>query len=146
MKTKLKEALCGAAIITLFALGLLSVMGTKHQVGCGGDLWTYEETLADQTATFTTSAWDMGASEKLVMSLDFTEVSGAAPTVDCTIYSGTNRTKGYTTGTSFTQAKAATSETKTIVDGKFHQYIWAVCTMGGTITTVDVAVYATGKP
>lgn len=142
----MKEIIKSVVAIALVAFLVVLVMGTKKQVGCGGDLWTHEETLADQTSSFSTSAWDMGASEKLVMSLDFTEVSGAAPTVDCTIYSGTNRTKGYTTGTSFTQAKAATSETKTIVDGKFHQYIWAVCTMGGTITTVDVAVYATGKP
>jgi hypothetical protein len=127
-------------------VGFLSMVGAKHQVGCGGDLWTYSETLEDQTATFTSTARDLVGSDTCVMTIDCTEIGGAAPTLDVAIYSGTSRTKGYTTGVTFTQLTATGSETKYVQDKKFHQYIWAVATMGGTITTVDLGVYVTGKP
>lgn len=130
------------------ALALVGFLGAIFQGGQSGRLFHFDQTLTDQVATFSSKAFDIGESTKLIMTADFTEVSGGAPTVNCVINSGTTRTlaNGDTTGTSFTEATAAAKETKTVVDGKFHQYIWATCTMAGTITTVDVAFRVTGKP
>jgi len=136
-------------ILTAFlVIACVGFFGFIFQGGPSGRLFHFDQVIVDQTATFSSKAFDLGESTKLIMTADFTEVSGGAPTVDCVINSGTTRTlaNGDTTGTSFTQAKAATKETKTVVDGKFHQFIWATCTMAGTITTVDIAFRVTGKP
>ena len=137
-------------LVTRLALTLLAVMflGAIFQGGPSGRLFHFDQSIADQTSTFSTKAFDLGESKIAVMTIDFTEVSGGAPTVDCVINSGTTRTtaNGDTTGVSFTQKTATGKETKTITDGKFHQYLWATCAMGGTITTVDISVRVTGKP
>lgn len=136
-------------LTVLAALALVAFIGaavSRSTGGPSGRVHHASQLITDQTATFTTDKWDLGESTKLIMTLNFTEVGGAAPDVDCVIHSGENKTVGDTTGTSFTQATGVTKETKTIVDGKFHSFIWATCTMGGTISTVDVGVYVTGKP
>ena len=142
----------GIAFGLLMGIALLGVLvgaKIKHTTGGpSGRVHHGAETLTDKVATFSTSSFDMGESTKLIMTANFTEVGGGAPTVDCVIKSGESRTQtdGDTTGTSFTQKTATGIETKTIVDGKYHQYIWATCTMAGTITTVDVTFSVTGKP
>lgn len=136
-------------ILTAFlAIALVGFLGAIFRGGPSGRLFHFAETFTDQVATFSTTPRDLGESTKLIMTINFTEVGGGAPTVDCVIKSGESRTLslGDTTGTSFTQKTSTGIETKTVVDGKFHQYIWATCTMGGTITTVDVGVFVTGKP
>lgn len=136
-------------ILTAFlAIAGVGFLGFVFQGGPSGRLHHFDQLIVDQTATFSTKAFDLGESTKLIMTMDFTEVGGGAPTVDCVIKSGTTPTlaNGDTTGTSFTQKTSTGIETKTVVDGKFHQFIWATCTMGGTITTVDVGVRVTGKP
>ena len=140
------EFVCGA----LAALLMITLYGAISRTtgGPSGRLHHEDQAITDQTSTFSSRTFDLGESTKLIMTADFTKVGGAAPTVDCVINSGTTKitANGDTTGTSFTQAKAATKETKTIVDGKFHQFLWATCTMAGTISTVDVAFRVTGKP
>lgn len=134
-------------LIGIALLGVCIGAAVAHDKGGpSGRIHSASQSLTDQTATFTTDKWDLAESTKLIITANFTKVGGAAPTVDCVINSGQNKTTGDTTGTSFTQAKAATKETKTVVDGKFHRYIWATCTMGGTISTVDVGFFVTGKP
>ena len=132
----------------LGTLLMLSLIGAINKGGPSGRVHHFNQTLTDQVATFSTAPVDLGESTKLIMTAKFTEVGGGAPTVDCVIKSGETRTiaNGDTTGTSFTQKTGTGIETKTIVDGKFHQYIWATCTMAGTITTVDVFFAITGKP
>ena len=140
------EFVCGV----LAALLMIMLYGAVKRTtgGPSGRVHHDDQLITDQTSTFSSRAFDLGESTKLIMTADFTKVGGVAPTVDCVINSGTTNTlaNGDTTGTSFTQAKAATKETKTVVDGKFHQFLWATCTMAGTITTVDVAFRVTGKP
>ncbi len=133
-------------LATLLMVSLYGASVDHGRGGPSGRVHSAKQDLADQTATFTTDKWDLAESTKLIMTANFTKVGGAAPTVDCVIMSGQEKALGDTTGTSFTQAKAPTKETKTVVDGKFHRFIWAVCTMGGTITTVDVGFRVTGKP
>lgn len=149
MKTKTRKRPSKEFVLgVLCALLVVSIYGaTSHdRGGPSGRIHEASQDLVDQTATFTTDKWDLAESKTLIMTANFTKVAGDAPTVDCVIMSGRDKVLGDTTGTSFTQAKAATKETKTIVDGKFHRFIWATCTMGGTITTVDVAFRVTGKP
>lgn len=135
-------------LAAFLALALVGFLGAIFQGGPSGRLFHFSETLTDKTATFSTTPTDLGESTKLIMTANFTKVGGGAPTVDCVINSGESRTlaNGDTTGTSFTQKTGTGKETKTVVDGKFHQFIWATCTMAGTITTVDVFVATTGKP
>jgi hypothetical protein len=133
-------------MVGIIALAAFLLMGAKIQLGSGGDLWTNTESIVDQTADFTSTAHDLGGSDTCVMTIDCTEIGGGAPTLDVAIYSGTSRTKGYSTGVTFTRLTATGSETKYVQDKKFHQYIWAVADMGGTITTVDLRVDVTGKP
>ena len=138
-------ATCIIAVVLLLSLCGAAVF---HDTGGpSGRVHTGKLTVTDATKTFTTDALDLAESTKAIVFADFTEVSGGAPKVDLVIHSGNGPgTGGGTTGTAFTQATAATSETKTIVDGKFARYLWCVGTYSGTTTTVNVGIYVTGKP
>ena len=98
---------------------------------------------ADQTASFNTDVFDLEEMTILYATLDGTEDSGTA-TVDVAIQSSPDRTNWFATGTTFTQLTATGSETKNIVDGKFHRYVRFAVTVGGS-GQWDVDFYVTGK-
>ena len=134
-------------LVLAFAAILFIGAAVKRTTGGpSGRVHHASQSLTDQVATFTTDKWDLGESKTLIMTANFTKVGGGAPTVDCVIMSGEGKDLGDTTGVSFAQATGVTKETKTITDGKFHSFLWATCTFGGTITTVDVDFRVTGKP
>lgn len=144
----MKRYILSAFLGAFLGICLVASLGAILTGGPSGRVHHFSQALTNQTATFSTAPVDLGESTKLIMTANFTKVGGAAPTVDCVINSGESRTlaNGDTTGTSFTQKTSTGKETKTVVDGKFHQYIWATCTMAGTISTVDVTFSTTGKP
>ena len=134
-------------IAAVLMFSLIGAAVNHDRGGPSGRVHTGTLTVTDATKTFTTDALDLAESTKVIVFADFTEVSGAAPGVTLTLYSGNGPgTGGGTTGTSFTKATGATSETKSIVDGKFARFLWAVGTYSGTTSTVNVGIYVTGKP
>lgn len=133
------------ALLAVMFLGAAAEMKRTTGGPSGRILWA-EESIVDADGTFNTSAFNLEESTTANMSLVVTDIKGAAPKVDCAIYSGTNATTGASAAVSFTQITAKGSEMKSITTGKFHPYIWAVCTGTGTISTVTLTVQTSGKP
>lgn len=138
-------------LLTAGIMGALACMLIAGIMGAGWSssgysMWSYTQTLTDADGDFTTTAQDLGNSKTATVTLDFTAVAGADPKVNCTLYSGQDRTNGYSTGVTFTQVTAKTSETKYVESGKFHQYLWVLCADQATTGTCTASVRTTGKP
>lgn len=128
----------------LIGITLFSFIGTKFQIGSGGDLWTFEETIT-ATDDFTTKPFFTGGSENIVMGLNFTTFD--ATKCDCTIYSGTSNTiaNGFPTSTSFNSVITVGKEFEAVHFGRSFPWIWATCDMTGP-STVVVGVHVGAKP
>lgn len=133
-------------VIAVFAL-LLGANATMKKTtgGPSGRVHWAEQAVVDADGTFNTNVFYLDEAKTANMSLITTDIKGAAPKVDCTIYSGTSSGTGASTAVSFTQITAKGAEQKSVVDAKFHPYIWAVCTATGTTSTVTMTVQASGK-
>ena len=110
-------------------------------------MWSYEEAVIDADGSFSTTPEHYGGSEVVTYSLVVTDIKGAAPKCDCQLYSGTSDTiaNGTKTGDTFTQITAKGGEQKSAEGKAFHPYMWATCVGTGTISTITVGVYSTGK-
>lgn len=143
MKTILKTLLWGAVGAAVVMLFMPDTFAVKHQVGSGGDLWTYEEE-GIATDDFTTEPVFIGASRTVWMTLDFTTFDAA--TCTCVIVSDTSDDgTGYLTGVSYAGWFAAGEKSKAVTDLS-HTYLWATCDMTSTIGTIGYSVRTTGKP
>lgn len=123
------------------------IMGAGPWHGGGNVMWSYEEAVIDADGSFSTTPEHYGGSEVVTYSLVVTDIKGAAPKCDCQLYSGTSDTiaNGTKTGDTFTQITAKGGEQKSAEGKAFHPYMWATCVGTGTISTITVGVYSTGK-